>query len=231
MKNFIKLFITPILRHYNFKEYLNSIIREKDKINFENSFYKRHAFINKAIMTKRDCKYLEIGVHNNDVFNSIPLTLINKIGVDPIKGGTHRMTSDDFFKKNNIKFDVIFIDGLHEYVQCQKDVINSLNCLNENGIILLHDLIPKNSFEASVPQKQSAWTGDVWKVAVELNRSKNIDFKIANIDHGVGICKIKKNAEYIKFSELKNLEFNDFYNYYYKDLPIISSEEALSFIS
>jgi hypothetical protein len=231
MKNFIKLFIPPILRYWNFKEYLNSIIREKDKINFENSFYKRHAFINKAIMTKKNCKYLEIGVQNNDVFNSIPLSLINKIGVDPIKGGTHRMTSDDFFKKNNIKFDVIFIDGLHEYVQCQRDVINSLNCLNENGIILLHDLIPKNSFEASVPQKQSAWTGDVWKVAVELNRSKNIDFKIANIDHGVGICKIKKNAEYIKFSKLKNLEFDDFYNYYYKDLPIISSEEALSFIN
>ena len=231
MKNFIKLFIPPIFRYWNFKEYLNSIIREKDKINFENSFYKRHAFINKAIMTKKNCKYLEIGVQNNDVFNSIPLTLINKIGVDPIKGGTHRMTSDDFFKKNNIKFDVIFIDGLHEYTQCQRDVINSLKCLNENGIILLHDLIPKNSFEASVPQKQSAWTGDVWKVAVELNGSKNIDFKIANIDHGVGICKIKKNTEYIKLSELKNLEFDDFYNYYYKDLPIISSEEALSFIN
>jgi hypothetical protein len=231
MKNFFKLFIPPILRHNNFKEYFNSIIREKDKINFENTFYKRHAFINKSIMSKKNCKYLEIGVQNNDVFNSIPLTLINKIGVDPIKGGTHRMTSDNFFKKNNIKFDVIFIDGLHEYTQCQRDFINSLNCLNENGIILLHDLIPKNSFEASVPQKQSAWTGDVWKVAVEINRSKNIDFKIANIDNGVGICKIKKNAEYIKSPELKNLEFNDFYNYYYKNLPIVSSEEALSFIN
>ena len=40
------------------------------------------------------------------------------IGVDPMSGGTHRMTSDEFFRRNreqwHYKFDLVFIDGLHE---------------------------------------------------------------------------------------------------------------------
>ena len=56
------------------------------------------------------------------------------------------MTSDTFFSQieKALKFDVIFIDGLHTYYQCQKDVVNSLNHLNNNGVIFIHDLLPKN---------------------------------------------------------------------------------------
>ena len=53
-------------------------------------------------------------------------------------------TSDEFFNQNNEKFDVIFIDGLHHYDQCQADAINSLKCLNKNGFIFFHDFIPRN---------------------------------------------------------------------------------------
>ena len=54
---------------------------------------------------------------------------VNKIGVDPERGGNVRKTSDNFFKNNKKEFDVIFIDGLHIYEQCRKDVINSLKVL------------------------------------------------------------------------------------------------------
>ena len=57
------------------------------------------------------------------------------MGIDPVEGGTHKMTSDEFFYNNNDKFDIIFIDGLHQYEQVIKDVKNSLNCLTKNGII------------------------------------------------------------------------------------------------
>ena len=36
------------------------------------------------------------------------------VGVDPLLGGTHRMTSDAFFAANADAFDLIFIDGLHQ---------------------------------------------------------------------------------------------------------------------
>jgi hypothetical protein len=177
---------------------------EKNQIYLEeSSFFKRHAFINKAISKYTNCNYLEIGVADNDVFNSIPLKLKNKYGVDPESGGNYRLTSDAFFKMySQVKFDVIFIDGLHHYLQCQKDTINSINSLNKNGIIFFHDMLPKNFFEEHVPQIYNEWTGDIWKVGVELLNSKNCEFKIINTDFGIGVLKIKDHFKYKKMTEL-----------------------------
>jgi len=237
LKNIIKLFIPVIFTKkgfWKFKRLINNKIGNSKKILFEKNFYNRISFIQKAISNfdEKSCKYLEIGTYQNETFNTIPLLLKNKFGVDPISGGNIRLSSDAFFEKNNTKFDVIFIDGLHTYEQCQKDVINSLNSISSEGIILIHDLLPKNKFQAQVPRIQDTWNGDIWKVAVELNNSKNIRFKIANIDHGIGIVKCKKNFNYTKMNNtLKNEKFDTFYNDYYKQLPIINSEEALLFIN
>ena len=46
-----------------------------------------------------------------------------------------------FFLKIIENLIVYFIDGLHENDQVCKDLENSLNCINENGIIFLHDAI------------------------------------------------------------------------------------------
>ena len=176
---YLKLFIPPILYPTRLREILNRILKKKKTIHhyeYEKKFYSRHAFINKAVSNYDNCKYLEIGVANNQVFNSIPLKIENKYGVDPIEGGNYRMTSDIFFKENsNIKFDVIFIDGLHEYEQCQKDCLNAMKHLNEGGIIFFHDFLPKSYLEENVPRKQIAWTGDVWKVGVGMNTDHTLE--------------------------------------------------------
>ena len=99
-----------------------------------------------------------------------------------------------------------------------------------NGIIFLHDLLPQNADEEFVPQMNKTWTGDVWKVAVELSMSKNLDFRIVNIDHGVGILKKQKNYEYKIINELCNKRFDTFFEVYYGKLPIVSSNEAMRFI-
>ena len=232
-KAYLKHFTPPILRPNYFIEIYNRVFN-KDKIlhhfEYEKNFFKRHAFINLAISKFKNCKYLEIGVDDNDVFNSIPLSMDDKYGVDPKKGGNFKMTSDDFFEKNpQIKFDVIFIDGLHEYEQCQKDCLNSIRQLNDDGIILFHDFLPRSIYEENIPRKQSSWTGDVWKVAVELANSKNAQFKIINIDIGIGVFKIKNNFKYERMNELKNKSFKEYLNYKNK-LPIISTQEGITFI-
>jgi predicted O-methyltransferase YrrM len=83
--------------------------------------------------------YLEIGVRiakNN--FDKINIR--NKIGIDPgvegVAEATHTMTSDEFFEKNNQFFDIVFIDGLHESTQVERDINNSLNYLNRGGYIV-----------------------------------------------------------------------------------------------
>ena len=81
-----------------------------------------------------------------------------------------------------------------------------------------------------MPRKSQTWTGDVWKVAVELTNSKNVEFRIINIDHGIGVLKLKENFYYQKIDNLVNESFNE-YLQYRKKLPIITAEEGLDFIS
>ena len=100
----------------------------------------RTQIIQKIINHQKYKSYLEIGCDNDENFSKIIID--NKTGIDPLKGGTLRMTSDIFFKKNNKNFDLIFLDGLHTYEQTIKDIDNSLRYLNINGVILIHDCIP-----------------------------------------------------------------------------------------
>jgi len=51
----------------------------------------------------------------------------------------YKNTSDVFFDNNQNFFDIIYIDGLHEYYQVKKDLNNALKCLKEDGIIICDD--------------------------------------------------------------------------------------------
>jgi len=231
IKKLLKNLIPPILHPSTIKNYYTNLIKDKDRFEYEKNFYTRHSFILRAIFNKsKNCNYLEIGVSDGDVFNTIPLKLKNKYGVDPLKGGTDRKTSDIFFKENKVIFDVIFIDGLHTYEQCKKDFLNSIKFLKEDGIIIFHDLLPRNSMEQQVPRKSYLWNGDVWKLGVEISKSENSNFKIVNIDTGVGIFKNNSRFKYKNIVNIEEQDFNIFYHKYYKNLPIINSEEALIFI-
>ena len=140
------------------------------KIDWHGILYNRISFISCAVSKFKNCHYLEIGADHNHCFTSVPA--IDKIGVDPEKGGNRRDTSDNFFKSNKKEFDVIFIDGLHVFDQCRRDVINSLKFLSADGFIFIHDLIPRNYMEENVPKLGEPWCGDVWKVAQELSKKK-----------------------------------------------------------
>jgi len=49
-------------------------------------------------------------------------------------------TTDEFFKHNKNYYDCIFIDADHTYEGVKKDFENSLNFLNDSGIIIFHDI-------------------------------------------------------------------------------------------
>ena len=61
------------------------------------------------------------------------------------------------------------------------------------------------------------------------NGNLGSDFKICNIDMGIGILKLKENYKYKKMPELEKMNFVDFLKFY-KQLKLINSEEALDFI-
>jgi predicted O-methyltransferase YrrM len=218
----IKNFLFTINKIYNY------IFGEKfyKKLNFNwNEYPNRLEIIQNIITIRKYKKYLEIGCDKDQIFSNIAIDF--KIGVDPVQGGNVRKTSDDFFKSNSNKFDIIFIDGLHEYDQVNKDIKNSLKALNDGGVILLHDCLPKSYFHQALPRSRMSWNGDVWKNIVESRTNSEIDTYTCFADQGIGIIfnRPNRNKLIISINNFKKLKFRDFYYNYKEYLNIINSEE------
>ena len=183
------------------------------------------------IINKYNCTtYLEIGCDKDQSFSRIKIN--KKVGVDPISGGTIRDTSDNFFIKNKDKFDIIFIDGLHHYEQVIKDVYNSLDTLNDNGHILIHDCLPRTIAHQAIPRYRGSWNGDVWKSIVELRTKSNLEVFTCEIDFGVGVIRKKNNTNPldIKINDFKKLKFKDYYHNNKEFMNVISYDQILKII-
>tara|TARA_B110000503_G_scaffold40365_1_gene66308 strand:+ start:789 stop:1469 length:681 start_codon:yes stop_codon:yes gene_type:complete len=218
----IKNFLFKINKIYNY------IFGEKfyKKLNLNwNDYPNRLEIIQNIITIRKYKKYLEIGCDKDQIFSNILIDF--KIGVDPVQGGNVRKTSDDFFKNNLDKFDIIFIDGLHEYHQVNKDIANSLKALNDGGIILLHDCMPKSYFHQAIPRSRMSWNGDVWKSIVEARTKPQIDTYTCYADQGIGMIfkRPNRNKLLIDVKNFKKLQFRNFYYNYKEYLNIIDVEE------
>ena len=209
----------------NFIYYNIFVERFTKKINFKFpiNFYRWDMI--KFLQSKKEFKnYLEIGCDQDQLFSRINIE--NKIGVDPVSGGNIRKSSDEFFLTNKINFDLVFIDGLHEYYQVKKDILNSLKFLKPNGVILVHDCLPSSMSKQAVPRYRMSWNGDVWKAIVDLRQDENLEIFTCEIDQGIGIIKKEKNSSILKLNKAVNkLKFKDYYDNYKEYMRIISLEE------
>jgi hypothetical protein len=168
--------------------------------------------------------YLEIGCDKNQLFSRININ--KKFGVDPSSGGNIRKTRDEFFKNNKDTFDLVFIDGLHEYTQVKKDILNSLKFLNLNGLILVHDCLPESMSKQAVPRYRMLWNGDVWKAIVDLRQDENIEIYTCEMDQGIGVIQNKKNTSILQISKkIKELKFKDFYKNHKEYMRTISIKD------
>lgn len=180
-------------RHTGFIPCQNYFVRDQQ----ETIRITRAEIIQLLILENSYTSYLEIGVQNPSG-NFDKIFINKKIGVDPNENAnaTFCMTSDDFFAQNESTFDIIFIDGLHESRQVKRDILNSLNILNNNGTIVIHDCNPYTEIMQRVPIQSSQWTGDVWKAFVELRSEiSDYSFYVVDTDYGVGIIKQGENRK------------------------------------
>lgn len=136
--------------------------------------------------------YLEIGVNRGTTFFEVVAD--RKVAVDPNflfdfadEGSKaenahctfHQMTSDDYFSQilNKDRFDLIFLDGLHTYEQTLRDLMNATVSINEDGIIVIDDIIPSTYIASisdldesqrlsiAVGNTDPSWMGDVYRLA------------------------------------------------------------------
>ncbi len=209
--------------------------------------YNRMAAINHIVTKLPDCAYLEIGA-GQDQLNFGSVLASKKTGVDPGVSFLECMTSDDFFAKNTEKYDVIFIDGYHEYHQVHREIMHSIECLNPGGWILLHDMLPLTWIAAHHPEivissshkvdrgsgpKDMLWgVGNAWKVGFELIQTKGIEFKIIKIDNGVGVVKLIEDKP--KLADLRGDLDQKQFSYYYENidkLPLCEWDEYYDWVN
>jgi len=173
-----------------------------------------------------DKEYLEVGVRNlNDNFNHVKA--LHKDGVDPDarSKANYLITSDEFFKRNTKKYDLIFIDGLHQHDQVYKDIKNSLACLKEYGIILLHDCNPPTEWHQREKESRGFWNGTVWKAFVQMRMERDdLEMFVIDVDWGVGV--IIPNRKRDKFVCSENImDYKVFAQHRKESLNLITIEE------
>lgn len=144
--------------------------------------------------------YLEIGVRV-PAENFDKINIKNKYSVDPDPKGRcdFIMTSDEYFDKyvGNNKFDLVFVDGLHTQKQAYVDVINSMNHLNDDGFIVMHDCNPPTEYHIRSYEEylktRGQWNGTVFRAFIELkNKFSDWKFVVIDEDFGCGVLT-KKN--------------------------------------
>ena len=135
--------------------------------------------------------YLEIGTYRGHTLAQVKIPF--KWGVDPearfdqgsLPAGVRfsKSTSDDFFAvlSRTVRFDLVFLDGLHEARQVYRDLRNVLLHCHDSSLILVDDVIPDSDLtahpdEATARQlktqagiRSGRWHGDVWKLVPLLH--------------------------------------------------------------
>lgn len=190
-----------------------------------------------------DTYYLEIGVRNpDDNFNNIMAS--NKYSVDPgIEYKSNpvdfKCTSDEFFSllksgkilDTNIKFDVIFIDGLHLADQVERDIVNSLEYIKDNGFIVLHDCNPPTEFHSResyyyrLSPAGGNWNGTTWKAFFKFRKEDYLYSCCVDTDWGVGILSKKVNVGKSTTISNEYYEFHILEKYRNESLNLIQFED------
>ena len=162
---------------------------------------KRTDIINAFIQKYGYKSYLEVGTQDpTSNFNKIEIQ--HKVSIDPFPRGevTFVGTSDEYFESisEDVKYDIIFIDGLHHNDQVLKDIENSLNHLSNTGIIVCHDCLPTTEHMQERNDHGGVWLGDVWKAIAELRVERiDLDIKVIDTDLGCGLIKLGTNIPHM----------------------------------
>lgn len=162
----------------------------------------RWDIINRLIQKHNYKSYLEIGYYKGWSFDSVNCQ--SKWAVDPnpsktpeqqawpygVTGVINKMTSDDYFamQTEGTKYDIVFIDGLHESKQVYRDIQNALKHLSPGGTIVMHDCKPEIYEHTTTGDCGGNWLGDTYKAFIKFT-TQNPEYEayVVDTDWGCGV--------------------------------------------
>lgn len=185
--------------------------------------------------------YLEIGVYLKEIcFNHIQCE--NKTSVDPdydmsSEQYDYNMESDQFFNQlrngltefpPDMRWDIIFIDGLHLAPQVERDVINSLEHLSEGGTIVMHDCNPPDEYYAREQfQIGTCWNGTVWKAFYKFRHTRE-DLTMWCVDDDWGVGIIQRGSQKLAPADNHFYEYKQFDSNRSEYLNLITTDEFMN---
>lgn len=141
-----------------------------------------------------------------------------KVSVDLNKPeATHHMSTDEFFNMNKDKFDVIYIDACHEFSHVLRDWNNSINVINDGGVIFVHDTYPPNE-----SWSHDGACGDSFKMVLHM-MNVGFNIRINKPDFGLMVTQDFRGIEIKDIDSVNYEEFDsivsrdEFYERYYID--------------
>jgi hypothetical protein len=180
----------------------------------------RDKVINFLIERFKYTDYLEIGIQYRQCWDFIDCK--NKTGVEPMHYHDDPkilfMNSDTFFSQNSSKFDIIFIDGDHEYGQVIKDLRNARSILKSGGSIVLHDANPPDENHTN-----PYLNGTVFQAICEIRKEEVWDICTLDDDHGV--CVLREGSLRPLSYCHQNMRFSDFSKNRHEILNLKNMEE------
>lgn len=190
----------------------------------------RYDLINAYIKARGYKSFLEIGTDRGLAFRAVDCAYKVSVDPNPEAKATFTLTSDQFFAINVKRFDVVFVDGFHEFHQAERDVLNALKILNYGGVVIMHDCAPDSEECArhldEYEEPKGAWCGDVWKAFVKLRAELPYLSYVWRKDWGCGVFDTTKHEEKEKPlpEDLESLSFKDFVDhpewFNYQDEPL-----------
>lgn len=183
--------------------------------------------INRLAALRGARRYLEIGVADGGTFLDVQIPF--KHAVDPrfrFPTAEHEtetvrffeMTSDAYFTRSapaGVKFDIIFIDGLHTFEQAFRDFCATQRLAHDGTIWLIDDVYPSDVFSALPSQRDAvrfrkrhgaesgAWHGDVYKCVFAI-RDFFPNFDLRTFAKGEGnpqtVVLARPRADFAPFS-------------------------------
>ncbi|HEX8577948.1 MAG TPA: class I SAM-dependent methyltransferase [Flavobacterium sp.] len=208
-------------------EVLNAIIKKKNVRNYLEIGVNRGKCLFKIKGPER--RFAVDPFFNFNLWKKVKACVLNR---DNFKNRYFEVTSDAFFENNTALLkkytpDLAFIDGLHTYKQSLRDTMNTLEFLDQGGIIVLHDCNPLDALAAypadsiddarkdlaSHKDWKNIWNGDVWKTIVDIRKNHpELSAFVLNTDHGLGFVYKKEQgnvpAIFDGITAIENLDYD-----------------------
>lgn len=188
----------------------------------------RTDILNHLIRTRLFTRYLEIGLNKSVNFDRVNCEYKISVDPDPNCKATFCKTSDQYFKiieKWDVKYDLVFIDGLHHSEQVERDADNSLKHLAPNGLIVCHDCNPVNEIHQRVPRESKHWNGNVWQAIVKLRHERSSELSIVTVDTDEGCAIIGREGKKYPFTLTRELTWENLDKHRKEWLNLISPTE------